>query len=289
MATLRTKIDSRHAAARAFKLRQSIAQLQNNPNAPDGALRVDVIELLHMLRASGPGRGAALAALGDVVATAYGNDGSTVGRAVRETGALPDLRDALSNMETRENALLVLSNLVSDAVDAGSKSTKNSLMRCEGAADELFRCFESLREPGHEQALAFACGALQNLCHERDWAALLLEQGINDSLEGLIDHSDPCVARYATGALKNMATTLQTQVTESHEATMAIEERTHAAQVDDFKYRRSVSPAALARHVPHHNPALIRSKVPTYTYAASMLHRRPSSSVRLIGSRRRSD
>ena len=82
-------------------------------------------------------REAAVEVLSEIVATAFGDDGARMGRVIRESGAIDDLRDLLSHEPTREATLLVLGNIVSDSVDPGSAATKIALLQSENAASTL--------------------------------------------------------------------------------------------------------------------------------------------------------
>ena len=64
-------------------------------------------------------------------------------------------------------SLMILGNLCSDSVDPNSTATKQALLRSGGARAAL-SCVHT-EDPA---VLLFACGALQNLCYEREWAEL---------------------------------------------------------------------------------------------------------------------
>jgi hypothetical protein len=108
-------------------------------------------------------------------------------------------RQLLSVPAGREASLLVLGNLVSDTVDASSAATKIALLQCEGAASAICSCLD---EADDVQALGFAVGALQNLCHDREWSELLVEWGVHRTLEELLAHPDGLVVRYASGSAR---------------------------------------------------------------------------------------
>ena len=203
------------------------------------------MDLLGLLRVGTDAeRIAAVDVLADVVGAAFGDDGARIGRAVRESGALDDLRDLLSMPQAREPTLLVIGNLVSDSVDTGSSATKIALIQCEGAAEAIVECIDQAEDA---QALAFAVGALQNLCHDRDWSDLLMQRGVHSTLEALLAHPDELVVRYASGALKNMTATLQDAAILSQNALSAVGDRSHEANVEEFRYRRAA--AIIIRHI----------------------------------------
>ena len=57
--------------------------------------------------------------------------------------------------------------------------------------------------------LLFACGALQNLCYEREWSELAVNHDVHLRLEQLVGHEDAMVVRYASGALQNITRSLE--------------------------------------------------------------------------------
>ena len=67
--------------------------------------------------------------------------------------------------EVQQMSLMILGNLCSDSVDSDSKATKQMLLQ-SGGARAMLSCVHT-EDPA---VLLFACGALQNLCYEREWA-----------------------------------------------------------------------------------------------------------------------
>ena len=202
---VKAQLEARKVQQRAQELRSAYEAIKAAGNVAESS--EVLLDLLTMTRTgTSAERVAAVDVLADIVGAAFDEEGERIGRAVRETGALDDLRDLLSLPGGREPALIVLGNLVSDAVDPGSAATKIALLQCEGAAAALISCIDEAEDA---QALAFAVGALQNLCHDRDWSDLPLQRGVHSTFEALLAHPDSHVVRYASGALKNMTATLQ--------------------------------------------------------------------------------
>ena len=87
-----------------------------------------ISELLASLRSSSPDdREFAVVVLSELVAAAYGDDGAAVGAAVRAGAGVPVLSWLMTtdpSPEIRLQALQVLGNLCSDAVDVRSAETK---------------------------------------------------------------------------------------------------------------------------------------------------------------------
>ena len=74
--------------------------------------------------------------------------------------------------QVQQQALLVIGNLCSDSVDPNSAATKQQLLY-NGAGRSLLACVFS----DDPYMLILACGALQNLCYDRDWATFVVEHG----------------------------------------------------------------------------------------------------------------
>jgi hypothetical protein len=161
-------------------------------------------ELLEAMRSADASvRADALAMLSEVVGSAYGEAGAELGEAVREGGGVTLLAWLLADPydQVQQLALLVIGNLCSDSVDPNSSATKQSLLH-NGAGRSLLACVFS----DDAYMLILACGALQNLCYDRDWASFVCEHGAHQQLEALIACDDPMIQRYASGALTNIAT-----------------------------------------------------------------------------------
>ena len=142
-----------------------------------------------------------LALLCDLVSGAYGAEGDALGKTIREAGGLKPIASLLSETDSsvQKHALYLLGNLCSDAVDPRSALSKQALLTCEAEA-QLLQCLES----ADEEVVTYACAALQNLCHDPDWAYTMLELGAVAALEDLLANSNKLVTHYATGALKNL-------------------------------------------------------------------------------------
>ena len=132
-------------------------------------------ELIQGMRSADAGeRADALAMLSEVVGQAYGDAGAELGEAVRQGGGVALLAWLLADPydQVQQQALLVIGNLCSDSVDPHSMATKQSLLR-HGAGRSLLACVFS----DDPYMLILACGALQNLCYDRDWATFVVEHG----------------------------------------------------------------------------------------------------------------
>lgn len=240
---LKTALHAKQAEERARGLAEEWEVLSAAGNEAESL--DSLLDLLGLLRTGTDAeRVAAVDVLADVVGAAFGDSGARIGSAVRDSGALEDMRELLEMPPAREATLLVLGNLVSDSVDPGSSATKIALLQCEGAAKAIIECIDQAKDA---QALAFAVGALQNLCHDREWSDLLVHRGVHSTLEALLTHPDEMVRHYSSGALKNMTTTLQNVTIVSQTALNAVGTRSHEANVEEFRYRRAA--AVIVRYI----------------------------------------
>jgi hypothetical protein len=148
----------------------------------------------------------ALEQISDAVNSASNEDGAVIGAVVRQCGGV-QLLGALvvgQSLPLQQEALVLLGNLCSTAVDPLSSETK-TLLYNSGAAGGLVACLDS-PEPA---IVMCACGALQNLCHDVWWARACDDLGARERLQKLSRDPDPTIARYSAGALKNMSVRLQ--------------------------------------------------------------------------------
>ena len=129
-----------------------------------------------------------LAELSDLVDSAYGDDGAALGEAVRAVGGLPLLGWLIVDPSplVQQEALLILGNLCSDACDPNSALTKKMLLDT-GAHRAIIMAIGS-PDP---TVLLYACGALQNLCHDDEWARLLISHKVQQRLESLVSQVLP--------------------------------------------------------------------------------------------------
>ena len=144
-----------------------------------------------------------LGRLCEIVDAAFGEDGMAIGRAIRRDGVGLALLAHLATDEdadVRLQALHLIANLCSDAVDPGSASTKIDLLAEPAGASAIA---ESLRADD-TQVVLLACGALQNLCTNREWCRVATERALLRRLEELLGFPDAMMRRYSAGALKNI-------------------------------------------------------------------------------------
>ena len=155
----------------------------------------------------------AVQVLCELVTSAWGDLGSTIGATIRADGGLAKLVRLLQwfsmmpstdehAIAMRIDLLVLLGNLASDAVDASSALTKRELLACGGPSALLACLYTDVVE-----VLMLTLGALQNLADEAEWARTLAAGSALTELErclALYDE-DSLVAHYAAGCLKNMS------------------------------------------------------------------------------------
>jgi len=219
--------------------RDEIEEVDDSPN---------VASLVVRLRSTDEDeRDHALSALAEVVDSAYGEDGQLVGQEMRANGGVPILAWLLAEPfpDVQQMSLMILGNLCSDSVDANSRETKQLLLQC-GGARALLSCVYT-DDPA---ILLFACGALQNLCFEREWAEIVVSHDVQRRLEALLEHEDALIVRYASGALQNLLRSLQLENL-STVAMEAVKERTLEHRREEWLQQRAVQRiAAAVRAIP---------------------------------------
>jgi len=153
-----------------------------------------------------------------------------------------------ASVEVVQTALLVIANLCSDSVDANSSITKAQLIRC-GGARPLLACLYS----DDTYTITLACGALQNLCYDREWAEHVVAHGVQAQLESLLSHEDQSIVRYASGALTNVATHLPNHLSvRSSDTLEAVRARKILAEEEKRIYSEAMKViGAYARAIPH--------------------------------------
>lgn len=170
--------------------------------------------------------------LAQLVEFAFGEDGALIGRYLRDQGGVQALAVLLMEPypEIQACVLQAMGNLCSESVDPQSKATKALLMSAGGDA-VVFQCLSS----EDEAVLCMACAVLQNLCNDPSWAGAVVEKHAEEVLQGLLEHKEEQVRRYAAGALRNVVAALEggrgklPQLSE--EAYRAIQERDQMAMV----------------------------------------------------------
>ena len=167
-------------------------------------------------------------------------EGAALGEAVRRINGV-ELLAWLTidpSVQVQVQALLILGNLCSDACDPNSSTTKRVLLDRGG-----HRAIILAVQSDDPVVLVYACGCLQNLCHDDAWAHALVEHEVEKRLEELIEHEDSRVGHYAAGALKNMLTRVGKSAelqNLSESAKAAIEKRERDALLAGIRYRRAV-------------------------------------------------
>ncbi len=237
-----------------------------------------VPEILDLIRSTNDeDREDGLGLLCDIVDASYGEDGAALGMAVREGDGISLLAWLLVDPSTvvQQEALLILGNLCSDACDPYSIHTKRKLLEC-GAHRALVHVIKS-NDPA---VLVYACGCLQNLCHDDEWARILVQQKVEARLEALLAHEDQMVVHYAAGALKNIVNRVGGEmeaVPLSDAAKSAVEQRDVEAKVNNLRVRRAkrIIRDGVRPQPRHHSPP--PPPPPRRTLYPRAPHRHPSA------------
>ena len=146
----------------------------------------------------------ALDELDALLEESFGEDGAQVGRAVRKGNGLNALAHMLcgDDSDVALQALHVIANLVSDAVDPSSTLTKDALLKLERVGKAVIRL---LGDKDADMVL-LAAGTVQNLCSTVGWCRFVVGQGALPKIIELLEAEDDGsrARRYAAGALKNI-------------------------------------------------------------------------------------
>ena len=118
-----------------------------------------------------------LVELAGLIDSAFGDDGARLREAVRTTDGVAMLAWLIVDPypDVQQQALLVLGNLCSDACDPNSYLTKRLLLE-QGAHRAMMLAIQG-EDPG---VLVYACGCLQNLCHDDEWARALVSHQVRE-------------------------------------------------------------------------------------------------------------
>jgi hypothetical protein len=168
-------------------------EMQLPPSTAHDGVTQSVIELITRMHVGDASmREDAIDSLADLVADAYGSDGVLIGNAMRRHDGISEIVTLIADdrrPRVRQQALAVLANLCSDAVDANSRLSKRELMCNRVAAPLIF----SQLAAEDDETLMFACGAVQNLSDEPSWATYALQHGVDRLLQALLVHPNPTV------------------------------------------------------------------------------------------------
>ena len=146
----------------------------------------------------------ALDELDALLEESFGEDGAQVGRAVRKGNGLNALAHMLcgDDSDVALQALHVIANLVSDAVDPSSTLTKDELLKLDRVGKAVLR----LLDDKDADMVLLAAGTVQNVCSTVGWCRFVVHEGALPKLNKLLESEDDSsrARRYAAGALKNI-------------------------------------------------------------------------------------
>ena len=142
--------------------------------------------------------------LAAIVDRAEGVAAEAVGQSIRDFGAMEPLLELLERPETQQDALRVLGNLASNAVDVHAAETKRLLHEL-GAFPRVLPLIHSPVGP----TVVYALGAVQNMLVRTEYALHMQDVGAEDRLNAIIAKSPDEVQRhFAKGCLSNMQAVL---------------------------------------------------------------------------------
>jgi len=146
----------------------------------------------------------AVTRLASLIDEATAEEAQQLGVCVRDFGALDALLALLDRPSTEQDALRVIGNLASNAVDPNAADTKRLLFEM-GAFDKILQRIHSDSGP----TVVYALGSVQNMCARREFAQHMRDTGADVRLRQLLATSSNASARhFATGCLSNMEAVL---------------------------------------------------------------------------------
>ena len=149
-------------------------------------------------------QGRAVTRLATLIDDATAEEAKHLGEYVRDYGALEPLVALLERPTTEQDALRVIGNLASNAVDPNAADTKRLLFEM-GAFDRILQRIHSDNGP----TVVYALGSVQNMCARREFALHMQATGADVRLRQLLDTSSNASARnFANGCLSNMEAVL---------------------------------------------------------------------------------
>ena len=202
-------------SARAFELslppspqvaRASPIAALGAPVSPRVAQLRDVVMDLTAPQSDEPTQNRAVGRLATLIDDATTDEAKQLGECVRDHGALEALLTLLERPSTEQDALRVLGNLASNAVDPNAADTKRMLFEM-GAFDTILQRIYS--QSG--ATVVYALGSVQNMCARREFALHMQATGADTRLRQLYSSSSNSSARaFAQGCLSNMEAVLST-------------------------------------------------------------------------------
>jgi len=150
----------------------------------------------------------ALLDLSEILNDCTQEEGTAVGRALREGGAVRHLAILLNDFNDEHSMqamLLCLANLCSDSLDASSSETKRELLAGD-VGEAVVRCLRVPPSDGLAASLVltYAAGLCLNVSNDYPWSMTLLALGALHDFQALVNNEDLLVAHYAKGTLINL-------------------------------------------------------------------------------------
>lgn len=146
----------------------------------------------------------AVTRLAQLIDEATADDAKALGEYLRDREALTALLGLLEQSNTEQDALRIIGNLASNAVDPNAADTKRMLFEL-GAFDKILQRIHSNSGP----TVVYALGSVQNMCARREFALHMQATRADVRLRELLESSPNASARsFANGCLSNMEAVL---------------------------------------------------------------------------------
>jgi hypothetical protein len=146
-------------------------------------------------------RCAGITDLARLIESVYDDDAAMLGDFMRECGGVDLIIEYIADpsVEVQQRALMVMGNMVSDAVDPHASATKELFVQ-SGGADVLL----PLLEAKDWVTQMYACACCQNLAEDAAFSRVMQKRGTMKVLTRLLKHPQQRVVRFAAGAAKNL-------------------------------------------------------------------------------------
>lgn len=146
----------------------------------------------------------AITQLAALIDEATAEEAESLGACMRDFGALEALVMLLDRPCTEQDALRIIGNLASNAVDPHAATTKRLLFEMGVFEKVLERIWSTT-----SATVIYALGGVQNMCARREYALHMQRTGADVRLRELLNEGTNQSARhFATGCLSNMEAVL---------------------------------------------------------------------------------
>ena len=156
----------------------------------------------HLSSSDADAQARAATRLADLIDGANGDDAMRLAAFLRSSNSLELLVELLDRTATQQDALRILGNLASSAVDVNAAETKQLLDRL-GAFPRVLPLIYSRSTT----TVVYALGSVQNMCARREYALQMRAIGADERLREIVERApseDDQAKHFARGCLSNM-------------------------------------------------------------------------------------